>query len=50
MTSPKEGYFKQDYSLLFYKGSTFIGTHGFNETVKNETDFTIISQTSYFSY
>ena len=48
MTSPKEGYFKQDYSLLFYKGSTFISTNGFNETVKNETDFTIISQTSYF--
>ena len=50
MASSKEGYFKQTYSLLFYKGSTFIGTHGFNETVKNETDFTIISQTSYFIY
>ena len=47
MLKPKEGYFEQEYRLEFFKGSQFVGASGFSEFEKNQTDITIITQTSY---
>lgn len=43
---PREMEFKQEYVLEFYQGSKFVGSSGFPGEVNNQTDFTIISQTS----
>lgn len=44
---PDEGHVQQRYRLEFYEGSTYIGEKGFSEPEKNQTDITIITQTSY---
>lgn len=43
---PKENTFDQDYRLEFYEGSRYVGTEGFTDSIRNVTDFTIISQTT----
>ena len=44
---PREMEFNQKYHLEFYQGSRFVGSSGFPGEVNNQTDFTIISQTSF---
>lgn len=46
MLKPTEGRFEQKHRLEFYTGSTYVGEKGFPETEKNQTDITIITQTS----
>ena len=43
---PKENTFNQDHHLEFYEGSQYVGTEGFTDPIRNETDFTVISQTT----
>lgn len=43
---PKEMRFTQKYRLEFYEGSQYVGESQFPGEVSNQTDFTIISQTT----
>lgn len=43
---PREMDFEQQYDLEFYQGSNYVGTSGFPVEMNNQTEFTIISQTS----
>lgn len=45
---PNEGRVQQRHRLEFYEGSTYVGEKGFSEPEKNQTDITIITQTSYY--
>ena len=47
MVGSKERTFEQKYRLEFYQGSSYVGESGFSDPVTNQTDITIISQTSY---